>query len=201
MSPVVLRCTKYRHAVMGLVVGGQIANHADRWMRRDELALFGYDTVSSAQSKALSQLLAAGLIRISKATPRTGVAKGVHMVFPTPAGSRWYETGPRVKRGCTNGNSRGNSESRRRRRQWLLDEYGDGTTARCWLSGPACQGSVTLDTISVERIIPGHFGGTYRRENIRPACMPCQSRQGGQMGIERARQKASNRRDRAAQYT
>jgi HNH endonuclease len=29
--------------------------------------------------------------------------------------------------------------------------------------------------VSVDRIIPGCQGGTYRRENIRPACGRCNS--------------------------
>jgi len=42
---------------------------------------------------------------------------------------------------------------------------------------PALEGTVTAD-----RIIPG---GSYRRENIRPACGPCQEHTGGKLGAER----------------
>jgi hypothetical protein len=34
-------------------------------------------------------------------------------------------------------------------------------------------------TITVDRIVPGRDGGTYRRNNIRPACGPCNSETGG----------------------
>lgn len=90
-------------------------------------------------------------------------------------------------RGTTNRNSRGSTENRRVRKQWLLTEFGDGTTADCRLRvSPDCQGSVTLTTISVDRFpVPGCEGGTYRRGNIRPACAPCQCRQGGQLGSAR----------------
>lgn len=33
--------------------------------------------------------------------------------------------------------------------------------------------------VTVDRIIPGCQGGTYRRNNIRPACGPCNSETGG----------------------
>ena len=39
-----------------------------------------------------------------------------------------------VRRGTTNRNDRGSAESRRIRRQWLLDNFGDGTT--CLLDVP-----------------------------------------------------------------
>lgn len=34
-------------------------------------------------------------------------------------------------------------------------------------------------TVTVDRIIPGCRGGTYRRDNIRPACTDCNSETGG----------------------
>jgi 5-methylcytosine-specific restriction endonuclease McrA len=101
-----------------------------------------------------------------------------------------------VRRGCTNGNARGGSQDRARRRRWLIDTFGDGTTAPCALATPACTGPVTIDTVTADRIIPGCNGGTYRRDNIRPACQPCQSRQGGQLGAQRARQNEAVRRAR-----
>lgn len=44
---------------------------------------------------------------------------------------------------------------------------------------------LTEDTVSPDRIIPGCEGGTYRRENIRPACEACQSLTGAMLGLER----------------
>lgn len=86
-------------------------------------------------------------------------------------------------RGSTNRNERGGSDERRRRKQFLLVEFGNGTEAPCQLKvSDRCLGMVTMDTISVDRIVPKASGGTYRRDNIRPACGPCQSRQGGLIG-------------------
>ncbi len=111
-------------------------------------------------------------------------------------------------RGTTNGNARGSSTNRRRRREWLVENYradvdvsgdyegihpdlvpdhhyrdgvwvvavGDGVAAcRCY----RCAVLLTVDTVTVDRIIPGCKGGTYRRNNIRPACGPCNSETGG----------------------
>lgn len=83
---------------------------------------------------------------------------------------------PTVKRarGTSNRLVTGSSYDRRRRRQWLLDTYGDGQTAPCALRTSArCLGMVDAKTLTVDRIIPGALGGSYRRENIRPACGPC----------------------------
>lgn len=90
-------------------------------------------------------------------------------------------------RGTTNRNSRGSTENRRVRKQWLLTEFGNGTTADCQLGvSPNCQGVVTLTTISVDRFpVPGCEGGTYRRGNIRPACAPCNTLDGALLGAAR----------------
>jgi len=80
-----------------------------------------------------------------------------------------------VTRGTTNGNARGSAEDRRRRKQWLLDTFGDGQRADCY----HCAIVLTFDTITVDRIIPGCQGGTYRRDNIRPSCGFCNSSLGG----------------------
>jgi hypothetical protein len=191
---------------MALVLDSKIVTvpNGDTWQwRQDVNDLFTLDgtittdALTPAQSRTLGQLLDAKLIRISAAAPRTGRSKGVRRVFATDAGRDWWTKGYRARRGCTNGNRRGNTEDRRRRRQWLLDTYGDGTAAPCWLAIPGvCAGTVTAETLSVERVRPGHAGGTYRRDNIRPACAPCQSHQGGQFGIEAARHREAGRRAR-----
>lgn len=108
-------------------------------------------------------------------------------------------------RGTTNGNARGSSYSRRRRREWLVETYRANVDlvlpkpGDAWLSPlsvrrdrpdlwpdavPACRCYrcgvlLTVDTVTVDRIIPGYQGGTYRRDNIRPACGPCNSKTGG----------------------
>lgn len=120
-----------------------------------------------------------------------------------------------ARRGTTNGNARGNTEDRRRRREWLVRTYranrdlltfepgrgrvvddtagrevyrvaligvtldvavGEGEAAcRCYRCGTL----LTVETVTVDRITPGVMGGTYRRNNIRPACAGCNSETGG----------------------
>lgn len=89
-------------------------------------------------------------------------------------------SGPDHPRGTTNRNERGNTVQRRARRQWLLDTFGDGVTAKCEISwDDHCLGTVDLRTLTVDRHpVPGADGGTYDRSNIRPACGPCNSRAG-----------------------
>lgn len=110
---------------------------------------------------------------------------------------------PKRSRGTSNGNVNGNSEDRRRRRQYLVDTYranedsaiagigenavvvgvplGSGTpSCRCYRCGTL----LTVDTVTADRIKPGCQGGTYRRENIRPACSDCNSKTGGQTRVD-----------------
>lgn len=176
--------TRHRLAVMQLVLDGMIFALPGRkaWQQAGELA------VGRAESRALGELLDAGLIRRSVVSRRAGDGKGVRLVFPTDCGRMWAAIGYRAKRGCSNTNERGNAKARRVRKQWLLDTYGNGKAARCWLAvQDVCVKWVTFETLTVERVTPGHKGGTYRRENIKPACGPCQSYQGGRIGQERLR--------------
>lgn len=110
-----------------------------------------------------------------------------------------------TKRGTSNGNSAGSAEDRRRRRKWLLetfaadvfmveddldrprlipisalDVYGDDAIlcCRCYRCGKL----LTLETLTVDRIIPGCKGGRYVRNNIRPACSKCNESTGGKLG-------------------
>ena len=80
-------------------------------------------------------------------------------------------------RSTTNGNVRGNSVDRARRRAWLVKTFqsdqGPGT-CRCY----RCGALLTEDTVTVDRIVPGCHGGSYRRNNIRPACATCNSATG-----------------------
>jgi 5-methylcytosine-specific restriction endonuclease McrA len=81
-------------------------------------------------------------------------------------------------RGSTNRSepSRGDRNQRRKRKQYLLDKFGDGTTAPC----SYCRADLTIETITTDRHpIPGCQGGTYALDNIRPACGPCNSKHGG----------------------
>jgi hypothetical protein len=83
---------------------------------------------------------------------------------------------PKRARGTSNGNQRGSAKDRRARKQWLLDTFGDGTIAPCFMAG--CDAVLTFDTITVDRIQLGVDGGSYRRDNIRPACGPHNSSEG-----------------------
>jgi hypothetical protein len=92
-------------------------------------------------------------------------------------------------------NIRGNTEDRRKRREYLVATYradvdavelpwGDFLETTLGEGIPACRcyrcGCVlTAETVTVDRIKPGCRGGTYRRDNIRPACGPCNSETGG----------------------
>lgn len=118
------------------------------------------------------------------------------------------------RRGTSNSNVRGSSESRRRRREWLIYTYranqdlfidrveigGEwfdhprGVWLDCpdiWPTAkPACRCYrcgvlLTVDTVTVDRIVPGIEGGTYRRNNIRPACGTCNSSTGGALAAAR----------------
>lgn len=95
----------------------------------------------------------------------------------------------------SNGNESRSAKYRRRRKLWLLETFradvdglpymntqedlvyksvplGQGSLAcRCY----RCGGLLGFLTLTVNRIIPGRKGGTYRRNNIRPACGSCNS--------------------------
>lgn len=116
-----------------------------------------------------------------------------------------------TKRGASNGNSAGSAEDRRRRRAWLLETYradvdvfsGERGGTSFWDKGgvlaaplgegdPACRCYrcgllLLLETLTVDRIKPGCQGGTYRRDNIRPACGGCNSKTGGRLGGQRSK--------------
>lgn len=128
-----------------------------------------------------------------------------HMGPEIDAGTRELPPGgpaspPPARRGTTNRNARGGSPERRRRREWLvacfrankdvvaielfhgplvvevdLGTEGAQPACRCY----RCGCLLTVDTVTVDRIKPGCQGGTYRRDNIRPACGPCNSETGG----------------------
>lgn len=89
-------------------------------------------------------------------------------------------------RGTSNSNTRGNSTDRLRRRQYLVEAYaadvGDGF-CRCFRCGLL----LTVETVTVDRIIPGCRGGRYVRSNIRPACLACNTETGSRLGVERRR--------------
>ncbi|QBP32642.1 HNH endonuclease [Mycobacterium phage GodPhather] len=80
-----------------------------------------------------------------------------------------------------NGNARGNSRDRARRRAFLLSPEGgwggDGETVPCWECGVLC-GPDDVDLVC-DRIIPGERGGSYFDPgNVAPHCTLCSHRQG-----------------------
>jgi hypothetical protein len=64
------------------------------------------------------------------------------------------------------GEKRGNTRDRYRRKTWMLETFGDGTTCPC----THCGRSLTRRTLEADRIVPG---GSYRRTNIQPSCRRC----------------------------
>lgn len=116
--------------------------------------------------------------------------------YDTAPAAPSFEREP-ARRGTTNGNARGGSQERRRRREWLVDTWRADVDLPDWHAAqhgatnvplgagvPACRcyrcgALLTVETVSADRIKPGCQGGTYRRENIRPACLICQSVVGG----------------------
>jgi 5-methylcytosine-specific restriction endonuclease McrA len=87
-----------------------------------------------------------------------------------------FDWAPRpTHRGTSNTNERGSAADRRRRKQWLIDTYGNGFTVGCrW-----CHIQLDFGMLTVDRIVPGCRGGRYTRDNIAAACGPCNSRHGG----------------------
>lgn len=108
-------------------------------------------------------------------------------------------SGTLTRRGTSNSNERGSSYSRRARRAFLVLCYASNVPGycRCYRCGkllfnPDASNTVneeflirygtqvlTAEPLTVDRIIPGCQGGTYRRNNIRPACGGCNSETGG----------------------
>lgn len=106
--------------------------------------------------------------------------------------------------GTVNGGDRGSVYARRRRKAWLVETFrADVDVIRApWGKGflkvphghgePVCRCYrcgvlLTVEDVSPDRIKPGCEGGTYRRENLRPSCLPCQYVTGND--IKRARAK------------
>lgn len=113
-----------------------------------------------------------------------------------------------VTRGTSNGNDRGSTETRRRRRAWLIEAYASDVPgfARCFRCGRLVynpdeyenEGCVTVATregvyaarpLSIDRIIPGCKGGTYARNNLRPSCLPCNASTGSLLARRGAQRK------------
>lgn len=109
---------------------------------------------------------------------------------------------PAATRGTTNGNQRGSVHARRARRAWMVlayqsnipgycrcyrcggllfnpDDYPHGPSGHLIWKDEVSGEWNTARPLTIDRIIPGCKGGTYRRNNIRPACGGCNSETGG----------------------
>lgn len=64
------------------------------------------------------------------------------------------------------GDKRGSAADRRARKNWMLSHYGNGETCNC----VHCGVTLSFNTVEADRIIPG---GSYRRDNVQPACRGC----------------------------
>lgn len=73
------------------------------------------------------------------------------------------------------GDRRGNPRNRRARKIYLLSPKagfgGDGTKVGCVF----CDAVLDYDTVQADRI---EAGGSYRRDNVQPACAPCNKARG-----------------------
>jgi hypothetical protein len=93
-----------------------------------------------------------------------------------------------VSRGTSNTNDRGSAASRRIRKQWVLDTFGNGLIAFCSFLG--CKEELDFDTITIDRYpLAGCEGGTYKRGNIRPMCAFHNSSTGSLLGHKRKKEK------------
>ena len=71
------------------------------------------------------------------------------------------------------GERRGSSFDRRSRKNWLLSPDsgygGNGNSVPC----VHCSTPVDFAHVEADRKLPGSAGGSYRRENVQPACRNC----------------------------
>lgn len=95
---------------------------------------------------------------------------GVHT---SATGITWEREG-KHKRGASNSNDRGNAAQRRARKCWALAWFGDGISCLCFRCGRV----LLYSTLELDKIIPGAYGGTYARGNVRPACGECNREMG-----------------------
>ena len=71
-----------------------------------------------------------------------------------------------TKGGRAGGDKRGSAAQRRARKGYLLTLWGDGEVCPCLY----CDHPLTFATVEADRIVAG---GSYRRENVIPACREC----------------------------
>lgn len=86
---------------------------------------------------------------------------------------------PTARRTRPGGEKRGNSADRRRRKVWMLSHFGNGVTCSCL----HCERELTFETVEADRIVPG---GSYRRDNVQPACRRCNAQRSNNIDWVRA---------------
>jgi hypothetical protein len=81
-----------------------------------------------------------------------------------------------MRRGTSNSNCRGSSYDRRRRRAFLIAKFGgpSGKTIKCFWCPKRMRASCSV--WEVDRLLCGHKGGGYTRDNIVPSCPDCNKR-------------------------
>lgn len=96
------------------------------------------------------------------------------LVTQSPTTTQFTEKTEMARNG---GDHRGSAASRRARKNWLLGAVadrklgwapfgGNGTEVPCVF----CREPLTFATVEADRIVPG---GPYARNNVQPACRPC----------------------------
>ena len=108
-------------------------------------------------------------------------------------------TAPPSPRGTSNGNVKGNTEDRRRRRAWMMLVWASDVAGyvRCYRCGKLLYNEDDMplieedgaERLTIDRIVPGCFGGTYARNNIRPACGGCNSSTGAPLAAVKKRKR------------
>lgn len=94
-------------------------------------------------------------------------------------------------RGTSNAAVRGSAADRAARRAYLVRTYGwpEAGIVLCYRCGvPLLQDEdpdAPGQAVTVDRIVPGCLGGRYTRDNVRPACGPCNTETGAELGAAR----------------
>lgn len=83
---------------------------------------------------------------------------------------------------------------------YVLAVWGPFPAARCYRCGTLTHALIEVEggepiaaTVTPDRIVPGCRGGTYRHDNIRPACLPCNMSTGGKLGNEQRAKRRGKR--------
>jgi hypothetical protein len=87
------------------------------------------------------------------------------------------------------GDRRGSNTQRKRRAKLLVEQFGDGATCPCADCGQRLAGDKTtgdklgLEVLTQDKILVGTLGGSYKIENLIPACLDCNQSRGDREGV------------------